>query len=495
MLRPAKRQKTLQQTKTEIHVCTSSTCASRGSEGVVLEIEELGGLLEGINCEIKQTGCLGYCRRGPSALVLRKKSDDSKEILFIQSEIRGLKETMQLLEDATGKRPSYDNVDENKLKRLRRMRTRKHAKSIYRWNTALKGLREDVEDFPSLYNDYVELLNLSGFSNDDDDDDDDGKHFTKNKMPSKIEMYTKWSLVSVTPISKHSAVFSFRSEDHKRGSAHPTSSGQLPVPNTWHTTLLAEIGANDEGPLPWIERDYTPISTAKEWEEEGRVDLLVKIYSDGKATNWLKTRKLGEHVWLSRPIRTMSVPHLVTKDAAHSGFYPDSVLLLLAGTGIVCLPQILHHRNPKKNLAISTPKHYQLDVPIDLIASFREDDVLLYVSEIKKLCQGLRNCTVFLTNDGNDNTIIPPIPPPFPEDTATTTTTTTTECVMMKDLKNNVRILKNSRLNLDLIKESVKRMPEDCRVVISGPSSFNSTCREMLRGLVEDDHVTILSST
>ena len=30
---------------------------------------------------------------------------------------------------------------------------------------------------------------------------------------------------------------------------------------TWHTTLLAEVGSNGEGPLPWVERDYTPIST------------------------------------------------------------------------------------------------------------------------------------------------------------------------------------------------------------------------------------------
>jgi glutamate synthase (NADPH/NADH) large chain len=30
--------------------------------------------------------------------------------------------------------------------------------------------------------------------------------------------------------------------------------------------MLAEIGPNSEGPLPWIERDYTPISSAKEWE-------------------------------------------------------------------------------------------------------------------------------------------------------------------------------------------------------------------------------------
>lgn len=73
------------------------------------------------------------------------------------------------------------------------------------------------------------------------------------------------------------------------------------------------VGRNEEGPLPWIERDYTPISTAKEWEQgrcrhcdacaciqvhshihtyayvymHGRVDILIKIYNDGAATSWL----------------------------------------------------------------------------------------------------------------------------------------------------------------------------------------------------------------
>mgnify|MGYP002832821885 CR=1 FL=1 len=51
-------------------------------------------------------------------------------------------------------------------------------------------------------------------------------------------------------------------------------------------TLLAEVGANSEGPLPWIERDYTPVSSAKEWET-GKCDLLVKVYPDGAATSWL----------------------------------------------------------------------------------------------------------------------------------------------------------------------------------------------------------------
>ena len=62
-------------------------------------------------------------------------------------------------------------------------------------------------------------------------------------------------------------------------------------PRTWHTTLLAEVGEarNKEGPLPWIERDYTPISTAHDWEN-GRCDILIKIYLEPwlhRHTEWL----------------------------------------------------------------------------------------------------------------------------------------------------------------------------------------------------------------
>ena len=89
--------------------------------------------------------------------------------------------------------------------------------------------------------------------------------------------------------------------------------------DSWHTTLLAEVGQNGEGPLPWVERDYTPISTWSEWERApcrgcptnglrrpcradalgppvgagGSCDILIKVYPDGKATSWLHSQPPG----------------------------------------------------------------------------------------------------------------------------------------------------------------------------------------------------------
>ena len=123
--------------------------------------------------------------------------------------------------------------------------------------------------------------------------------------------YARWSLRAVTPVSKHSAVYHFTSDDGERGTPIRKGRGGRTVwSKTWHTTLLAEVGeaANNEGPLPWVERDYTPVSSAKEWEQ-GRCEMLIKVYADGAATSWLHSAS-PQRVWLSRPERTRRTPEI-----------------------------------------------------------------------------------------------------------------------------------------------------------------------------------------
>mmetsp|Transcript_19569 Transcript_19569/g.40356 ORF Transcript_19569/g.40356 Transcript_19569/m.40356 type:complete len:298 (-) Transcript_19569:2386-3279(-) len=110
-------------------------------------------------------------------------------------------------------------------------------------------------------------------------------------MPAAIEKHSPWLLEEIKVVSRHSAVFRFRSGDRKRGTPNPRGGGRaMPTPKTWHVTLLAEVGGpSGEGPLPWIERDYTPVSGALEWER-GTCDILIKIYGDGAATSWLHER-------------------------------------------------------------------------------------------------------------------------------------------------------------------------------------------------------------
>lgn len=61
-------------TKSSIHVCQSSVCRGRGSEVVLVEIEELAKLVNNNQdnddnntqhkLSVHPTGCLGYCFRG-----------------------------------------------------------------------------------------------------------------------------------------------------------------------------------------------------------------------------------------------------------------------------------------------------------------------------------------------------------------------------------------------------------------------------------------------
>ena len=58
----------------------------------------------------------------------------------------------------------------------------------------------------------------------------------------------------------------------------------------------------------------------------------------------------------------------------------------------------------------------------------------------------------------------------------------------------NVRIVR-SQLSAEVVMEATGRMPQPCRVVVSGPGPFNLAAKRMLAELnVDDEGVTILSA-
>ena len=520
-----------QQATGEIRVCHAGTCLARGAEAVLAEIEELVTVVGG-GCAVRETGCLGYCNQAPNAVVIERgsrRADPSN----VHIRIRSLEASAKVVERATGRRPALQGAGP-RLAGLRTARARQRAIALSKWNAALHGLAAEAAMQPTLKHELGSLLKSAGFP--------EGAEVGA-PMPSAIENYSLWSLESVTPVTKHSAILRLTSKNLKRGTPHPRTRhregrtrhphregrtrhphregrtrhphrvprhvplsiwvtqalleprcrvaaggrGRLLEPITWHTTLLAAVGTNDEGPLPWIERDYTPVSSAKEWEQ-GRCELLVKVYPDGAATSWLH-RSPPSQLFLSKPERTLHVPSLV---AEGRGFRPASVLLLLAGTGVVALPQVLAHRDPPRQLAISTPRRDQLHVPIDLVFSCREDDVLL-LPQIAQWCRegdgarGLRTCTLLLT---------PPVcvdALPFPD----TLAGDAAEAESLLHNLANARVLR-ARLSADVLAESLGRMPQPCRVVVSGPGEFNTACRTMLEELMAaqqvEEQVTILSA-
>ncbi len=461
---------------TDIHVCHASTCRTRGAAAVLTEIEELVTEV-GSDCLVRQSGCLGYCNNGPNAVVVprgARRLDPSN----VHVRIKSLEASAKVVEHATGTRPSLDDAGtRERLAGLRAARARQHATSVSKWNAALNGLAAQAEQRPALTSELTALLKKAGFP------EGVGVGAT---MPSAIENYSPWSLESVTPVTKHTAVFRFTSSDPKRGTPHPRGRGRVPAPKTWHTTLLAEVGPNDEGPLPWVERDYTPISSAKEWEQ-GWCEILIKVYRNGTATSWLH-RAAPARVWLSKPEKTLSVPSLVMEGRA---WRPEGVLLLLAGTGVVALPQLLAHRDPVRLLGIPTPRRDQLRVPIDLILSCREDDAPL-LPQIAEWCReggeasGVRECTVLLTPRATGAH-----EPPFP----TVQTGDAAEAEALLEEIANARVLR-ARLSADVASQALGRMPDPCRVVVSGPAEFNTAARAILEELMDvDEHVTVLSAT
>ena len=163
-------------------------------------------------------------------------------------------------------------------------------------------------------------------------------------------------------------------------------------------------------------------------------------------------------------------------------------LLCVAGTGIVALPQLLAHRDPMKLLGISTPRRDQLHVPIDLVYSCREDDVLM-LPQLAQWCRdggdasGVRTCTLLLTPANAQ--------PGCFGDAAGGTAADAEESLQSLP---NVRILR-SQLSAEVVMEATGRMPPPCRVVVSGPGPFNLAAKRMLAELnVDDEGVTILSA-
>ena len=81
------------------------------------------------------------------------------------------------------------------------------------------------------------------------------------------------------------------------------------------------------------------------------------------------------------------------------------------------------------------------------------------------------------------------LPPPFPDAQGGDA-----EAERLLDDVANARVL-HTRLHPELVAQSFDRMPQPCRVVVSGPGEFNTAARTMLADLVDvEEQVTILSA-
>lgn len=261
---------------------------------------------------MERTGCLGYCRQGPAVEIMKNRRRQ------YHVKVNTFRKSAAVIAYATGEEPSTENLPpetEARLAGIRAEKQREYFVSTYQWNKALSGLlSEESFNNRGRQSEIAIILECAGYSNVNPPDllYDETRPLA---MPSTIRNYTKWRLSSCDVVSPHSAIFHFASADLKRGTPHPRGRSQLPNPITWHVTMLGEIGRNEEGPLPWIERDYTPVSSALDWEK-GKCSILIKVYNDGMLTNWLHKKSYQNengrdvNIWLSKPIKTLSVSRL-----------------------------------------------------------------------------------------------------------------------------------------------------------------------------------------
>ena len=83
----------------------------------------------------------------------------------------------------------------------------------------------------------------------------------------QVEGYSRWRLAEVRVLSVMSALYVFKSLEDAQLRGLPQlldKRGKTLCRRTWHTTLLAEVGQNKEGPLRFVECDCTLVSSDAE---------------------------------------------------------------------------------------------------------------------------------------------------------------------------------------------------------------------------------------
>eukprot|EP00928_Gymnodinium_smaydae_P079311 TRINITY_DN63273_c0_g1_i1.p1 TRINITY_DN63273_c0_g1~~TRINITY_DN63273_c0_g1_i1.p1 ORF type:complete len:539 (+),score=58.99 TRINITY_DN63273_c0_g1_i1:66-1619(+) len=511
---------------TAILVCQAGACRQQASEAVLKEIEELADGLG--RCSIEAIGCLGACRQAPNVLVVKHGREQiHTRVISIEKSaavVQWAIGQMPNLEDPALKQ---------RLEEARSARIRVQARESSKWNRALGTFAKEAQAQAMSLDgraEYAELLDSAGLwqqalseveriislaptamqlqlqraellgklGRDNEIIEMEERivpfleqcttsngllhsacsTFAKSKAQAKIVSqsgivqsirdYAKWTLDSVSVVSAWSAIYHFSSKDRLRGTPNPRGRGRTTWPKTWHTTLLATVGDNKEGPLSWVERDYTPISSAEEWER-GKCDVLIKIYLDGQATQWLHKQQVGSVVWLSKPKRTLYVPAL-THDLAESTFNAGGVLLVVGGTGIAAALQILQHRGKT------------LRVPVALLYSCRKDDILM-VQELASCVKDgrLTKCTLFVTETRASPSV------PFQN-------AVSLEPSLASACSEHV-VLVSSRITRTLLEKELALLPGPHRVVVSGPEAFNGAITSDLQACgIERHAITVLEA-
>lgn len=415
-----------------LQICHDSACRQAGAEALHAEIEELLNAC-GATCTIEKATCFGRCRHGPVARAFHKSTNGKRlEVAF--EELDSLSKSESVVQSLTGRQElaKLDAMLVRQLSVARAMSLAVSAQAALRWNRALGHLAlaeaaaQDNEALPDVVLVQTEALEAAGLvepalqkiewllsiSGDEPEDELRLRHarlLAKCGRPGKLEElkaeshlaaevnrsfdemqgevpgpgarrpvegYALWRLANVDLLSKHSALFRFEARDSSSRRGQATGAWQL-----WHVALLAEVGDNPEGPLGWVEREYTPVSSDRDWNE-GRLELLVKVYPAGLASQWFANLHVGTEVFVSQPMMTLMAPSLVTIDAIAEAFTVQSVLFVAGGTGLAPALGALNFFREK-------------DIPLQLVYCCRAGDMLL-MERLQEFVERRRSQTAVL---------------------------------------------------------------------------------------------------
>lgn len=277
-----------------------------------------------------------------------------------------------------------------------------------------------------------------------------------------IEGYTVWRLQAKRHDSEHTTRFSFKCCDGPERRGDPYGGW---LPKLWHLTALAHVGTNAEGPLQFVEREYTPISTAEQWKQ-GVCELLIKKYEHGLASMWFHGLQEGAEVYLSRPQVTLMLPSLVTLEAVTATTCsPDCVLYIAGGTGIAPFVGVADHFASR-------------NVALELLYGCRADDVLL-LDRLQQLSTGRFHATVALTSEAPNSN---PLKVLFPERPGAG------DAGWLE--------VSHGRIDGQLVRKVISKLPQDkLRVVVCGPQAMNDSAFESLQEVGVPAHqITILKA-
>ena len=97
---------------TVLHVCTGGACRRDGAHATLVELEELA---RHVSLGVERYNCFGLCGRGPNVSV---DFADGREDMH--HGVRSTRQSLDIIERATGARPEVDDAHATRLSELRR---------------------------------------------------------------------------------------------------------------------------------------------------------------------------------------------------------------------------------------------------------------------------------------------------------------------------------------------------------------------------------------